>query len=70
MKKFWIVMAVCALVGCGDSFMGPSWTVGTVKNRPLEVKVVNAPDEARIKALEARVTTIEDWATKRGGRIK
>ena len=73
MRKLWLALALVVAVGCGDSVNGEkkgSWYVSTHKGQPLDVNVVNNPDEARFKALEARVEQLEAWAVKVGGRAK
>ena len=74
MKPLYLAAVVLALVvvGCKEE-MGFGSYVQTLKNRPLEVKIVNAPSadlEAKVKELEARVKTLEAWAVKQGGRMR
>lgn len=68
MKNLLIAAVALLCLGCGDAWM--STTVENPKDRPLEVKIVNNPNEAQIKALEARVERLETWAVKQGGRLR
>ena len=68
----WFMVAAClVVVGCDEiSRMGIK--IQNPKDSVLEVKIVNAPNpeqEAKNKAMEARLDQLEKWATKMGGRF-
>lgn len=61
MRNLMLILMVCVSLGCGDKgISSPNVGLG---NR------LNSQD-AQIKALEARIAHLEDWAVKRGGRLK
>ena len=70
MDRLWLIVALCLVAGCMDPEWG-GYFIKTRSDHPISVKIVNAPNpdlEARLKSLESRVTTLEEWAVKRGKR--
>ena len=60
MKKYLLIVACLVIAG---------WFVGARTEIPTEVKVLTNPAyDAQIKDLQARVTHLENWAVKMGGK--
>lgn len=67
LKNLWLIAAACLAFGC---VFGAMWDAATLPRLPQEVKITRSPDEARIKALEARIDLLEAWAVRQGGKFK
>lgn len=70
MKLAWFILIICLVVGCKVNQEDKYTYLTNPKERPLENTITNNPNEARFKALEARVELLETWAAKHGGKIK
>lgn len=67
MKLAWFILIICLVSGCKVNQEDRYTYLTNLKERPLEITITNNPNEARFKALEARVLHLEDWAAKHGG---
>ena len=75
--KKWLILALCLVVGCPDTGSTPDPSqyaspraIINYPGFPVEVKIVNVPDAARIEAMEKRIEVLEEWAGRMGRRIK
>ena len=68
-----LLLSALVLAGCGEPKHQPEATLPMVtsKEKPIEVKIVQDPGQVdRIKKLEARIETLENWAVRQGGKFK
>src|SRR5574343_855432 len=67
MKKFLFFAVWFLIMGIISTV---TYTALTTPNKPIPVTITNNPTEAQFKALEVRVTALEDWAVRHGGKMR
>lgn len=71
MRIVWLILAMVLIGGCCDQSKKEAYLkIGAPPNYPVKVEIVNHPDTARLKALEERMDTMEEWATRHGRKMK